>query len=267
MIADNFMSAFNKRILILFGSETGNAEEVSYNLNNSLRTLYNCHVSSIDEYDHTNLPEESLVIFIVSTTGDGDLPVSMKSFWNFLMRKSHSTSSLIGLQFSVFGLGDSSYDKFNFVSRKLQARLKQLGGSEFLTMGLGDDQAKYSYFTAFNTWSKQLQEYLSSQTIFSTGASLFDKAQGECYSVTVVGQSPETDRCDELYSDLNSGNNHSERVYCSTVTSNCRITSEGWHQDVRNLSLGDVRALRASEGAGGSSDTLYLPGELPNYSF
>ncbi len=64
----------------------------------------------------------------------------MKNFWKFLLRKSLPASSLSGLSFGVIGLGDSSYQKFNFVAKKLHKRLLQLGASALLPIGLCDDQ-------------------------------------------------------------------------------------------------------------------------------
>ena len=64
-----------------------------------------------------------MVFFIVSTTGDGEMPQSMKSFWNFLAIKDLPKDSLKAVRFSVFGLGDSSYSKFNYAGRKLRSRI------------------------------------------------------------------------------------------------------------------------------------------------
>jgi equilibrative nucleoside transporter 1/2/3 len=69
---------------------------------------------SISQFDVLELPSEKLILFIVSTTGDGDIPEGMmKSFWNFMLRRGLSSTSLMDLQFAVLGLGDSSYDKYN----------------------------------------------------------------------------------------------------------------------------------------------------------
>ena len=47
------------------------------------------------------------------TTADvqGELPDNMKQFWRFLLRKSLPASSLAGLTYAVFGLGDSGARK------------------------------------------------------------------------------------------------------------------------------------------------------------
>lgn len=80
-------------------------------------------MKSIDEYDYLHLPDENIVLFLVSTTGDGDPPMSMLKFWKFLLIKDLAKDSLKRLKFSVFGLGDSSYAKFNYAARKLRTRL------------------------------------------------------------------------------------------------------------------------------------------------
>ena len=43
----------------------------------------------------------------------------MQKFWRFLLRKSLPADSLCSMEFSVFGLGDSSYPKFNYCAKKL----------------------------------------------------------------------------------------------------------------------------------------------------
>jgi len=75
---------------------------------------------ALDDYPIMELPNESLVVFIVSTTGDGEEPDNMKQAWRFLLRKSLAADSLCGLRYGLFGLGDSSYPKFNAVARRLE---------------------------------------------------------------------------------------------------------------------------------------------------
>lgn len=150
------------RVLILYGSETGTGEEVAFKLNDLIRRRGFLYVDtmSMDEYNVAGLPSEKLVIFIASTTGDGDVPKNMHSFWKFLLRKALGRDSLISLNIAVFGLGDSSYEKFNASARRLSTRLKQLGAQEIIPIGLGDDQARYGYFAAFDIWLGCLWEYL-----------------------------------------------------------------------------------------------------------
>lgn len=64
----------------------------------------------------------------------------MKKFWKFLLRKSLPSDSLSRMNFGVIGLGDSSYQKFNFVAKRLHKRLIQLGATPLMPVGLCDDQ-------------------------------------------------------------------------------------------------------------------------------
>jgi sulfite reductase alpha subunit-like flavoprotein len=43
----------------------------------------------------------------------------MINAWRFLLRKDLPPGSLSNLKFTVFGLGDSSYEKFNAMAKKL----------------------------------------------------------------------------------------------------------------------------------------------------
>lgn len=66
----------------------------------------------------------------------------MKSFWNFLLLKKHPTDFLNKMKFAVYGLGDSSYPQFCFVSKRLYRRLEGLGAIPIVPRGDGDDQSQ-----------------------------------------------------------------------------------------------------------------------------
>lgn len=95
-------------------------------------------------------------------------------FWLFLLRRSLPTTSLTNTNYAVFGLGDSSYVKFNYVSKMLFNRLKQLGGTPLVRRGDGNDQHpsgyvrkasnfswKFSVYGDFYPWSEELWNKLS----------------------------------------------------------------------------------------------------------
>ncbi|KAF6327729.1 NADPH dependent diflavin oxidoreductase 1 [Rhinolophus ferrumequinum] len=129
------------RLLVLFGSQTGTAEDVSERLGREARRRrLACRVQALDSYPVVNLINEPLVIFVCATTGQGDPPDNMKNFWRFIFRKHLPSTSLCQMDFAVLGLGDSSYAKFNFVAKKLHRRLLQLGGTALLPVCLGDEQ-------------------------------------------------------------------------------------------------------------------------------
>ncbi|CAG8784006.1 7250_t:CDS:2, partial [Acaulospora morrowiae] len=99
-----------RQLLILYGSQTGCAQDVAERIERQARRrLFKTRIFSMDAYDRTNLINEHLAIFVCSTTGQGDEPDNMKKFWKFLLRKNLPNDILNQLKFAVFGLGDSSY--------------------------------------------------------------------------------------------------------------------------------------------------------------
>lgn len=154
-------------ILILYSSETGTSEDIAYKLYHlfyhsisSSQHQPSVRIYSIDDYNIESLPEETFILFIISTTGDGEVPSTMKFFWKFLLQRNLPRDSLSGLSYGVFGLGDSGYDKFNAAARKLNSRLKQLGAKEFISIGLGDDQSPLGYLGTLDSWIQNLMDSL-----------------------------------------------------------------------------------------------------------
>ncbi|KAL5787436.1 hypothetical protein ACOSP7_004385 [Xanthoceras sorbifolium] len=151
------MEEKSNKLLVLYASQTGNALDAAERMGREAECR-GCPVvvRSIDDYDTKSLPREDIVIFVVSTTGQGDVPDSMKGFWRFLLQKTLSKHWLKGVHYAVFGLGDSGYQKFNFVAKKLDNRLLNLGATAVLGRGLGDDQHPSGYEGALDPWLQSL---------------------------------------------------------------------------------------------------------------
>lgn len=129
---------------ILYGSQTGTAECIAERIARECRArLVPVCVNALDDVDIT---QHNFVVFVCSTTGDGQEPENMKKFWLFLRQRSLQGDFLKNMEFTLFGLGDSSYQKYNFPSRRLYRRLLQLGAKEFYPRGEGDDQHAYGYY-------------------------------------------------------------------------------------------------------------------------
>lgn len=89
----------NANLTVLYGSQTGNAQDVAERIWRESKCYYftgTC--KAMDDYDVASLINETLVVFICSTTGQGEEPDNMKNFWKFLLRKSLPTGSLINLK-------------------------------------------------------------------------------------------------------------------------------------------------------------------------
>ncbi|KAK3755557.1 hypothetical protein RRG08_012779 [Elysia crispata] len=150
-----------RRLLVLYGSQTGTAHDVADRITREAkRRHFAIRTLPMDEYNVTSLIHERLAIFVCSTTGQGDPPDNMRMFWKFLLRRDLPSASLSGLQFAVLGLGDSSYQKFNVVGKRLQKRIEQLGGQTIHDLGLADDQHDLGVDAVVTPWLSKLWDTL-----------------------------------------------------------------------------------------------------------
>ncbi|MBA0790641.1 hypothetical protein Gohar_015277 [Gossypium harknessii] len=167
------MEMKSKTLLILYATQTGNALDVAERIaREAERRACTVVIRSTDDYDANSLPAEDTVIFVVSTTGQGDTPDSMKArltlffssnilflflvFWRFLLQRNLGSHWLERIHYAVFGLGDSGYQKYNFVAKKLDKRLSDLGATAVVERGLGDDQHPSGYEAALDPWLSSL---------------------------------------------------------------------------------------------------------------
>ncbi|PGH20336.1 hypothetical protein AJ80_03604 [Polytolypa hystricis UAMH7299] len=151
----------SRTALILYGSETGNSQDVAEELGRLAERLhFTTHVSELDAVKADSLKDYSLTIFALSTTGQGDFPANGRVFWKSLLLKRLPPTYLEGVNFTLFGLGDSSYPKFNWASRKLHKRLLQLGANEIYPGGGADEQHPEGLEGSFVPWSLDLRKYL-----------------------------------------------------------------------------------------------------------
>eukprot|EP00698_Gefionella_okellyi_P021874 TRINITY_DN7168_c0_g2_i2.p1 TRINITY_DN7168_c0_g2~~TRINITY_DN7168_c0_g2_i2.p1 ORF type:complete len:600 (+),score=119.08 TRINITY_DN7168_c0_g2_i2:195-1994(+) len=85
-----------------------------------------------------NLPARKLVVFVASTTGQGDPPDHAVKFWRY-MKRTLPDKALANVSFTVLGLGDSNYDNFCNMGKLLDQRLEELSGHRFYPLGKADD--------------------------------------------------------------------------------------------------------------------------------
>lgn len=123
-------------VTILFGTESGNSEMVADDLAVALRDMgIESQVSDMDPYDISDLVDETMVVIITSTYGEGELPQTAIAFHNALRRLKPALSSL---RFAAFGLGDSTYATYNQGVNTLVGTLTELGASQLGDTGYHD---------------------------------------------------------------------------------------------------------------------------------
>lgn len=183
-----------RKLTILYGSQTGTAQDLAeYIWRESKRYHFTGTVMPLDKYDIHSLIDEVFVVFVCSTTGQGDEPDNMKAFWKFLLRKGLPPDSLATLNCAVLGLGDSSYEKFNFVAKRLNKRLQQLGANILTPVGLCDDQHDLGPSAVYINWIDNLWKELLIHAPLPLGiVPLAETPRPFRWNVTISGTSDES---------------------------------------------------------------------------
>ena len=141
-------------VLVLYGSATGNAGEIARELGDEMGRLglgpgvevaaCNDHHRAHGSGDASVGPvwlsvERRPVVFVLSTTGDGDAPDNCDRFVRWLRRKGHPPGMLEGVTYGVLALGDTNYTNFCATGRGVDGGMAVLGATRLLPLGEADD--------------------------------------------------------------------------------------------------------------------------------
>lgn len=134
----------DKNYLVLFGSQTGTGEDYAKKFAKELIAKFQLKVMCVDveKYDFDNLsqlPSNIPVSFFISTYGEGDFPDGAVALEEFL--RDAEADSLSNLKYTLFGLGNSTYEFFNGASKKTEKYLKDAGANLIGKFGIADDGA------------------------------------------------------------------------------------------------------------------------------
>jgi len=100
-----------RSLLILYGSQSGNSEEIAINAGKfSSKNNLNPTVRAMDEVTVSDIISQTRILICCSTWGDGEQPDNAEDLWE--AANSADITSLNNINFSVLALGDSSYDLF-----------------------------------------------------------------------------------------------------------------------------------------------------------
>jgi MioC protein len=87
------------------------------------------------DFDVSEFSADNFYVLISSTHGEGEVPSGARPFIESL---NSETPDLSGVEFAVFGLGDSTYEHYSRGSEIIEEKLRQLGATRHGVYGRHD---------------------------------------------------------------------------------------------------------------------------------
>lgn len=143
-------------IVVLYGTESGNAELVAEDLGEAL-TQRGLQVSVRDmaQFPVGELHPGACYLLVCSTHGEGELPGSARPFSLALAQE---RPDLSGIRFAAFGLGDSSYAHYSRGLDLLVGQWLELGAKRTGPIGRHDASSRDQASDVALAWSASLEE-------------------------------------------------------------------------------------------------------------
>ncbi|MEX5383874.1 NADPH-dependent assimilatory sulfite reductase flavoprotein subunit [Cronobacter muytjensii] len=205
-------------ITLISASQTGNARRVAEALRDDLLAAQlNVNLVNAGDYKFKQIAQEKLLVIVTSTQGEGDPPEEAVALHKFLLSK--KAPNLEGAAFAVFGLGDTSYERFCQAGKDFDTRLAELGGERLLDRV----DADVEYQTAAQEWRQRVVDVLKARVPKEAPSQAAFTASG---AVNLVDSTPYT----------------KEAPLTATLSVNQKITGRHSQKDVRHIEidLGDA---------------------------
>ena len=123
-------------LAILFGSQTGNAEELAENTKKIAdKAGLDSQIFDMDGFGAENLVAHKRILIITSTWGEGEMPDNAEELWGSVC---DLNPQLSGVNFSVCAIGDTSYDEFCQAGIDWDNKLLELGAARTVEIQLCD---------------------------------------------------------------------------------------------------------------------------------
>jgi sulfite reductase (NADPH) flavoprotein alpha-component len=151
-------TAVAKTLTILFASQTGNAKGVATQVEASAKAAgITVVLKNIADYKAKSLKNETHLLIVASTNGEGEPPDDAIEFHEYLLGK--KAPKLPNLNYSVLSLGDSSYEFFCQTGKDFDERLLELGAKQVAPR----IDCDVDYDTECDEWTMRIVEALKEE--------------------------------------------------------------------------------------------------------
>ncbi|MCD8793551.1 assimilatory sulfite reductase (NADPH) flavoprotein subunit [Staphylococcus gallinarum] len=196
---------------ILFGTETGNAEEVSEQFETTLKSHnFNVHLWDMDDFPKDKLTTVGYVFIICSTQGVGEPPINAIDLYEYL--HGDIAPRLESLNYSVLALGDQDFPDFCQAGKDFDHILEQLGANRIAERVDCD----FDFEETSEQWMADMVELLSARAP--------DKVK-------------ETATAEEVTLETHEEGYSKDQPYEAKVIDNTVLTAPEATREVRHLSL------------------------------
>ena len=125
---------------ILWASETGNSEEISLIIKERADDDgVPCERFCLGEIGTAfTLKDREVLVFVLSSTGDGEMPDNGLKFYRWLRQNPDFQFS--GIKFTILGMGDTNYTNYQGNPKTLERLMISRGATYFYPRGEADEQ-------------------------------------------------------------------------------------------------------------------------------
>ena len=182
------------QISVYYATQTGTAESFARQLEREgPEHGFFVHVVDLEDINVEDVVDDSRkdedsgtarAIFLTATYGEGEAPDNSTLFVEALKERAATEiffeekktpdldapeSSLVGLDYCVFGLGNRQYDHFNAMGKFFDHAIERVGGNRILPLGLGDDdddlEGDFESWKDKKLWPLMKQKFLPDPSV------------------------------------------------------------------------------------------------------
>ena len=115
-------------LLLIFGTETGNAEELAEDAANMAKGFdLDATVMDMEDIEPDDISTSKRLIVVCSTWGEGEQPVNAQDLYDAV--EETEEGSMEGVNFAVLALGDTAFELFCESGKEWDTILEEKGGN------------------------------------------------------------------------------------------------------------------------------------------